>query len=395
MQPMQSSAGKTQQAPEGYLVFFPNPLPPQPELVLDAEGVRALTDAEFHLGQLARMAKSIPNPDLFVGMYVRREALLSSRIENIACSLDEVLEYEAGARGGHNKDVAQVVNYVQAVNEGLHRLEKGKLTAALLRDLHATLLAGKKDANPGSFRTRQNWVGRRGSSVADAEFVPPPEPQMLQSLGDLEYFINEYQTPMSPLVCSALAHAQFESIHPFTDGNGRIGRLLIALMLCKSRKLERPLLYLSLYLLENRSEYYNRLMDVRSKGDWLGWVKFMLHGVEITAKDAVVVSENLERLNAEIEARAKEESGGLELLRLLYRYPIIDARGLRKHLKMAPTTAIARLQRFEKLGIVREITGQKRGRVYRFDRYIDTLDDGWSARKGAIERSRKGAAQPP
>jgi Fic family protein len=181
---------------------------------------------------------------------------------------------------------------------------------------------------------------------------------------------------MSPLVCSALAHAQFETIHPFTDGNGRIGRLLIALMLCKSRRLERPLLYLSLYLLENRSEYYTRLMDVRSKGDWLGWVKFILHGVEITAKDSVVVSENLERLNAEIEPRAKEESGGLELLRLLYRYPIIDARGLRKHLKMAPTTAIARLQRFEKLGIVREITGQKRGRVYRFDRYIDTLDTG-------------------
>ena len=382
MQPMQSSAGKTQQAPDGYLAFFPNPLPPHPELVLDAEGVRALTDAEFHLGQLARMAKSIPNPDLFVGMYVRREALLSSRIENITCSLDEVLEYEAGG-GGHNKEVAQVVNYVQAVNEGLHRLEKENLTAALLRDLHATLLAGKKDSNPGSFRTRQNWVGRQGSSVADADFVPPPELQMLQSLGNLEYFINEYQTPMSPLVCSALAHAQFETIHPFTDGNGRIGRLLIALMLCKSRKLERPLLYLSLYLLENRSEYYTRLMDVRSKGDWLGWVKFMLHGVEITAKDAVAVSENLERLHAEIEPRAKAESGGLELLRLLYRYPIIDARGLRKHLKMAPTTAIARLQRFEKLGIVREITGQKRGRVYRFDRYIDTLDDGWSARKSA------------
>ena len=392
MQPMQSSAGKTQQAPEGYLAFFPNPLPPHPELVLDAEGVRALTDAEFHLGQLARIAKSIPNPDLFVGMYVRREALLSSRIENIACSLDEVLEYEAGAGGGHNKDVAQVVNYVQAVNEGLHRLEKENVTAALLRDLHATLLAGRKDANPGSFRARQNWVGRQGSSAADADFVPPPELQMLQSLGNLEYFINEYQTPMSPLVCSALAHAQFETIHPFTDGNGRIGRLLIALMLCKSKKLERPLLYLSLYLLENRSEYYTRLMDVRSKGDWLGWVKFMLHGVEITAKDAVVVSENLERLHAEIEPRAKTESGGLELLRLLYRYPIIDARGLRKHLKMAPTTAIARLQRFEKLGIVREITGQKRGRVYRFDRYIDTLDDGWSARKVAIERNRKGTA---
>jgi len=235
-------------------------------------------------------------------------------------------------------------------------------------------------------------VGRRGSSAADADFVPPPEPQMLQALGNLEYFINEYQTPMSPLVGSAVAHAQFETVHPFTDGNGRIGRLLIALMLCQSKKLEQPLLYLSLYLLENRSEYYTRLMEVRSKGDWLGWIKFMLHGVEITAKDAVAVSEKLGRLNAEIEARVKEESGGLELVRLLYQYPIIDARGLRKHLKMAPTTAIARLQRFEKLGIVREITGRRRARVYRFDRYIDTLDGGWSERKAAVESNRKGAA---
>ena len=382
MKPMQSSAGRTQELAEGYLAFLPTPLPPHPEFVLDQEGVRALTEAEYHLGQLARMAKSIPNPDLFVGMYVRREAILSSQIENIVCSLDEVLEYEAdAAAGGHNKDVAQVVNYVHAVNEGLRRIPDEKLSAALLKDLHGILLAGREAANPGAFRTRQNWVGRKGSNEATADFVPPPEPQMLQSLGNLEYFINEYQHPMPALVRCALVHAQFETIHPFVDGNGRIGRLLIALMLCQSKKLEQPLLYLSLYLLENRPEYYARLMDVRSKGDWLGWVKFMLLGIEITAKDAVAVSEKLENFDAEMQARARGEPGGVELLRLLYRYPIIGARGLRKHLKMAPGTAIARLVNFAKLGIVREITGQKRGRVYRFDRYIEILEAGWTERK--------------
>ena len=377
MQEMQSSAGRTQQVPEGYFAFFPNPLPPHPALALDPEGIRTLTDAEYHLGQLARVAKSIPNPDLFVGMYVRREAVLSARIENIVCSLDEVLQYEAdGATEGHNNDIVQVVNYVHAVNEGLRRLQSKKISAALLKDLHAILLAGREAANPGVFRTHQNWVGRKGSDEATADFVPPPEEQMLQSLGNLEYFINEHQDPMSLIVRCALAHAQFETIHPFTDGNGRIGRLLIALILSQSKKLERPLLYLSLYLLENRSEYYARLMDVRSRGDWPGWVKFMLLGVEITARGAVADSEKLESLDGEMLKLVQDEPGGPELLKLLYQYPILDARGLRKHLKMAPGTAIARLQKFEKLGILREFTGQQRGRAYRFDRYISILEPG-------------------
>ncbi len=389
MKDMQSSTGKTQQTPEGYLAFLPNPLPPHPEFVLDQEGVRALTDADFHLGKLTQTSRSIPNPDLFVGMYVRREAILSSQIENITCSLDEVLEYEAGVdRRGHNKDVAQVVNYVRAINEGLRRLRHEKLSATLLKDLHAILLAGDKAGNPGSFRTRQNWIGRRGSTAAEADFVPPPEAQMFQSLGNLEYFINEYQNPMAVLVRCALAHAQFETIHPFTDGNGRIGRLLIALMLCQTRKLEQPLLYLSLYLLENRPEYYSRLMDVRSKGDWMGWVKFMLLGVEITAKDAVAVSEKLADLNVEMEKLVAGAPGGPALLGVLYQYPIIGAREVRKHLGVAPGTAIARLRKFEELGILREMTGQRRGRIYRFDRYVDILDAGWTERKTAAQNRR-------
>lgn len=395
MIPMQSTAGKTRQVPEGYLAFFPNPLPPHPELALDEEGILALTNAEFHLGKLAQMAKSIPNPDLFAGMYVRREAILSSEIENILCTLDEVLEYEAEAdiNHGQNKSVEKVVKYVRAFNAGLERLgQTNRIDSTLLKDLHGILLQGEDEGNPGTFRPTQNWIGRVGSSAAEADFVPPPEQEMYQALGNLEYFINEHQSPMVPLVRCALAHAQFETIHPFTDGNGRIGRLLIALLLCQMKKLEQPLLYISLYLLQNRREYYDRLTEVRAKGDWLGWVKFFLLGIELTAKEATAVSERLVALQSGTNKLIEGQRSGHELLPLLYEYPIIDARGVKRHLDVTLDTAIAWLQKFEELGIVREITGQRRGRVYRFDRYIDTLDDGWSARKAAIERNRKGAA---
>lgn len=377
MYPMQSAAGKTQQTPEGYLAFIPNPLPPHPEFKLDQEGVLALTNAEHWLGRLAHMAKSIPNSDLFVGMYVRREAILSSEIENISCTLDEVLQYEAEeAHRGHNKDVEQVVKYIQAFNAGLNRPPQEKLNASLLKDLHGILLAGEEKGNPGMFRPKQNWIGKEGSSAFEAQYVPPPEQPMFQSLANLEYFINEYQSPMAPLVRCAIAHAHFETIHPFTDGNGRIGRLLIALMLTRMKKLEKPLLYLSLYLLQNRREYYELLMRVRSHGDWLSWVKFFLLGVELTAKDAVAVCEKLQVFQREMDGLAAGLPKGLELMNVLYQYPIITANGVRRHSGGTLATAISRLRRFEAAGIVREITGQKRNRVYRFDRYIEILDAG-------------------
>jgi Fic family protein len=389
MIPMQSSAGKTKQVPQGYLAFFPNTLPPNPDLTLDDEGILKLADAEHQLGQLAAVAKSIPNPDLFVGMYVRREAILSSEIENISCTLDEVLQYESEeVHGGHNKDVEQVVKYVRAFNEGLKRLPDGKLDTSLLKELHGILLEGEPKGNPGSLRPEQNWIGRVGSGPGEADYVPPPEQQMFQALGNLEYFINEHQSAMAPLVRCALAHAQFETIHPFTDGNGRIGRLLIALMLSQMKKLEQPLLYLSLYLLENRAEYYLRLMEVRSKGNWLEWVKFFLLGVQLTAKDAVAVSEKVVTLQTDMDKLVDGQPRGKELLKVLYQYPIIDARGVQKHLGVSLDTAITWLQKFEAMNVVREITGQKRGRTYRFDRYIDILDAGWTERKVAAETAR-------
>lgn len=394
MNPMQSTAGKTEKEPEGYLAFHPNPLPPHPAFTLDEEGVLALANADNALGQLAGKALSVPNPDLFVGMYVRREAILSSEIENISCTLDEVLQYEAEEdHRGHNKDVEQVVKYIQAFNEGLRRLPREKPGGTLLKDLHGILLAGEEKGNPGMFRPRQNWIGKEGSTAFEAQYVPPPEQPMHQSLANLDYFINEYRSPMAPLVRCALVHAQFETIHPFTDGNGRIGRLLIALMLSHMRKLEKPLLYLSLYLLQNRREYYELLMRVRSHGDWLSWVKFMLLGIELTAKDAAAVCEKLQALQREMEKPAADLPKGLELMNVLYQYPIITANGVRRHLGGTLATAISRLRRFEALGIVREITGQKRNRVYRFDRYIEILDAGWTERKTAAgQKVRKASA---
>ena len=384
MTPMQSSAGRTRQMPEGYLAFIPSPLPPTPEFTLDAEGVLALTNAEFHLGKLAQIADAVPNPDLFAGMYLRREAILSSQIEDVSCTLDEVLEYEAGkGNPGHNDDVAQVVNYVRAYNTGRERLNTEKLSPALLRDLHAILLEGDTEANPGAFRDRQNWIGRKGASIFEADFVPPPEQAMLQGLGNIDYFINEYQSPMSALVRCAIVHSQFETVHPFQDGNGRIGRLLIALMLHQMKKLEKPLLFLSLYLLENRAEYYQRLMSVRSQGDWQGWVKFMLLGIELTAKEAISMSERLKGLQDESERLTSHLPRTAQLLKILYQFPIITSLGVEKKLGIARDTAIDWLQKFEKLKILRETTGQKRGRIYRFDRYIEILDAGWTDRKNS------------
>lgn len=387
MNPMQSSAGKTQATPEGHLAFFPTSLPPTPDFALDEAGVLALTNAEFHIGKLAQVAETIPNPDLFAGMYLRREAILSSEIENISCTLDEVLAYEARDNDrGHNAEIGQVVNYVRAYYAGVERLQNEKLTPALLKDLHGILLNEDDDANPGAFRNVQNWVGRRGAGVREADFVPPPEQHMLMSLGNLDYFINEHQSTMAPLIRCALVHAQFETIHPFKDGNGRIGRLLIALMFHQAKKLEKPLLFLSLYFLNNRAEYYDRLMRVRSHGDWLGWVKFMLLGIELTAKEAITISEQLIAMKGDMETRTSGIPNPERLLNVLYEYPIINSRGLQARLKVTLDTAIDRLERLERLGIVREVTGQRRGRVYRFDRYIEILDAGWTDRKKSNDK---------
>ena len=274
-------AGQFVKQPGNYRAFVPALLPPRPSIDLDDEGRRILSDADRALGRLDGCAHVLPNPDLFVAMYVRQEAVLSSQIEGTQSSLTDVLQVETGIRGRKLPlDVAEVVNYVRAMNHGMARLEDLPLSQRLLREIHGVLLEGVRgeDRTPGEFRRSQNWIGPDGTPLENATFVPPPVREMTAALANLEEFLHD-SDDLPVLVHCGVAHAQFETIHPFLDGNGRVGRLLITLLLCERSILHRPLLYLSHYLKKNRAEYYDRLMAIRAKGDWEGWLKFFLLGV--------------------------------------------------------------------------------------------------------------------
>lgn len=264
-------AGRWLQQSTGYRAFVPAPLPPEPPLQLDGPLQALLSQADRDLGRLDALATLLPNPDLFVAMYVRHEAVLSSQIEGTQSTLEDVLAFESDATLDTTpKDVEEVVNYVRAMNYGLARLAELPLSLRLLREIHAELMRGVRggDKSPGEFRTSQNWIGGANSTLRTASFIPPPTHELMPALGQLERFLHESRNQLPLLVRCALAHAQFETIHPFLDGNGRVGRLLITLMLCAEGALQRPLLYLSLYLKTHRAEYYDRLTAIRSQGHW-------------------------------------------------------------------------------------------------------------------------------
>lgn len=264
----------------GYSAFIPKPLPPDPSVNIDGELLTLLSEADQALGRLDGSADILPNPDLFVSMYVRKEAVLSSQIEGTQASLANVLEYEAGIRPrGLPGDVAETVNYIRAMNRGLARLEELPVCNRLLKEIHGVLLQGVRgnEKSPGEFRRSQNWIGPPGGNLATAFFVPPPPYEMEHAMGDLELYIHQdTQTPI--LLKCGMVHAQFETVHPFLDGNGRLGRLLITFLLCQQGVLKRPLLYLSAYFKQYRDEYYERLQEVRVSGDWERWLKFFLRG---------------------------------------------------------------------------------------------------------------------
>src|SRR5688572_24632243 len=281
MEPMHSRAGRTVPQASGYLAYIPAPLPPEPPLELDQETIGLLSRADQALGKLDGLATLLPNPDLFVGMYVRKEALLSSQIEGIDSTLDEVIRLEEGdepSQGKRLHDTVEIVNYVRALNHGIKRLAELPLSLRLIREVHIELLRGVRGDGkaPGEFRRSQNWIGPTGANLVNATFVPPPVPDMNQALDNLEKFLHERReradrTHYPVIIECALIHAQFETIHPFLDGNGRLGRLLIALLLHERGLLTQPLLYISLYLRANRLDYYDRLTAVRRNGDWEGW----------------------------------------------------------------------------------------------------------------------------
>lgn len=369
-------AGRAVRQPGGYSAFLPAPLPPEPSIRLDAELARLLSDADRALGRLDGVASVLPNPDLFVTMYVRQEAVLSSQIEGTQSTLEDVLEYEAGApRSERPRDVEEVVSYVRAMNHGLARLEQLPLSLRLLREIHRELLRGARGAHrdPGQFRSSQNWIGPAGCTIREAQFVPPPPQEMHEALHHFERFLHE-RSQMPALIHCGLAHAQFETIHPFLDGNGRVGRLLITLLLCERQILERPLLYLSLYLKAHRAQYYDRLTAIRTEGDWEGWLRFFLRGVYEVSRSAAQTSRAIlelrERHRSKI-AETSSSSNALRLLDFLLQRPLVTIRMVEEHLDCSFVTAGRAVAELERMGILVEITGSKRNRRYRYEPYLE------------------------
>lgn len=359
----------------GYRAFVPASLPPDPEIRIDNELMMLLSEASIALGRLDGAANRLPNPDLFVAMYVRQEAVLSSQIEGTQSTLQDVLQYEIEPDKEYPGDVREVVNYVNAIDYGLGRLEELPLSLRLLRQIHVQLMKGTRGGTHslGTFRDGQNHVGPPGSTLVNAKYVPPPVPDMHRALDNFEKYLHRTQVP--PLIHCALAHAQFETIHPFWDGNGRVGRLLITFLLCHRGALRRPLLYLSHYLKLHRTEYYDRLMDIRNKGDWEGWLKFFLAGVLEVSADATDTADAIMDLREKHRALVAQEMPnshyGLTLLDSLFEYPVINVRIAEKLTKSSYYAANKTVQRFEELGLLREVTGRERDRVYQYDPYLN------------------------
>ena len=343
---------------------------------MDAELVRLLSEADRALGRLDGATSVLPNPDLFVAMYVRQEAVYSSQIEGTQSTLEDVLDFEAeGKAREHSHDVEEVVNYVRAMNYGLKRLPGLPLSLRLIKEIHAELMHEVRGQakTPGEFRKTQNWIGPHGCLLKDAEFVPPPVAEMKTSLANLERFLHD-TTSLPPLMHCGVAHAQFETIHPFLDGNGRVGRLLIAFLLCQRQILSQPLLYLSHFLKAHRNTYYDKLTEVRVSGNWEGWLKFFLTGVSTVSEEAASTARSILNLQEEhrrlIRRKVSSATNAMVLLDFMFRAPVFTIRMAERDLGCAYVTARNLVEDFEKIGLVREVTGGQRNRRYHYDPYL-------------------------
>jgi Fic family protein len=373
-------AGTFTSQPEGYTAFIPKPLPPHPPLELDPALLNLLEEAVGELGRLDGVARVIPDPDFFVSMFVRREAVLSSQIEGTQSTLEDLLELELESdRKNRYSDAFEIANYVHAMNFGLERIQTLPLSLRLIREIHKELLRdgrGSK-ATPGEFRRSQNWIGPEGASLKQATFVPPPVDDMTTALHEFESYLHA-ESSYSTLLDVGLAHAQFETIHPFLDGNGRVGRLLNIFLLVHRGILRRPLLYLSYYFKLHRTEYYDRLMAVRLAGDWESWIRFFLRGVIQTAKEATDTAERLFELRESHRSLVLDKSlgpNGLPLLSKLFQYPLVNISVVAGLLGTTFPTASRLVSAFEELGLLNEITGQKRSRLFRYEPYLSLFDD--------------------
>ncbi len=369
-------------AGEKYRAFLPEPLPPSPPLRLDEEHHDLMEKANRALGRLDGMTLLLPDTSLFLYFYVRKEALLSSQIEGTQSSFNDLLLYESEeVPGVPLDDVQEVSNYVAAMSHGLERLRGGfPLSLRLIREIHEILLSKGRGSSkePGEFRRSQNWVG--GTRPGNAAFVPPPPETLQESLGTLERFLHNDPVFTPLLIKAALAHVQFETIHPFLDGNGRLGRLLITFLLCAEGAITEPILYLSLYFKTHRQAYYDWLQKVRTEGDWEGWLKFFLTDVMETAAQATqsarLILKLFEADRARIETLKKAAGSALRVHQLMQARPLLLIPQTAKALSLTVPTVTQSLEHLQKLGIAREITGKKRGRIFVYTAYLAILNQG-------------------
>lgn len=382
MEPRSARAGRYVKQITGYHAFIPAKLPPEPGLVIDDEMQTLLSKADRALGRLDGSIQTLPNPDLFVLMYVRKEAVLSSQIEGTQSSLADILEVEASVFDAHHpSDVGEVLNYVTAMNYGLKRLEELPLCIRLIKEIHRELLhdVRGREKNPGEVRKSQNWIGPGDCTLQTATFVPPPPADAVEALGDLEEFMHS-QVYLPALVKIGMIHSQFETIHPFLDGNGRVGRLLITFLLMQNEILLKPVLYISHFFKKYRSEYYERLQAVRDHGDWEGWIKFFLTGIAVVSLEATETARSIVDLRERHRQMVTERFGraagnGLTILEKLFRSPIVTIGQVQKMLGITYPPASALVHRFVEAGILFEVTGQERYRVYQYSPYINLFAD--------------------
>ena len=374
--------GKYLIQPGGYKAFIPVALPPIKPIKYSEKLRNILSEADRALSRLDGVVTVLPNSDLFIAMYVKKEALLSSQIEGTQASLEGVLRFEANLEPEEDiNEVKEVINYIKALNYGIARLSELPISNRLIKEIHKILIQGNRGTSkiPGEFRKIQNWIGLPGAALSDAIFVPPPPEKVPELMSDLEKFIHQ-KDEIPPLFKIALIHAQFETIHPFLDGNGRVGRLLITFYLYCKKILSHPLLYLSVYLKKNRSRYYDLLMEIREQDRWEEWLKFFLEGIKEVSEEALILAKEIiilkEKLLKTLFLNKISSIYAVEFLNLLFIKPIITSTDIVKNLNTSKETANQLIKKFEKINIIREISGKKRYKKYIFLDYINIIKRG-------------------
>lgn len=359
-----------------YKSFKPAPLPPNPVLQIDSDMVKKLVEANRELVKLDTASKLIPNVELFISMYVRKEALISSQIEGTQCTLDDVFDPEL--ENTANLDVIDVINYVEACSYALERIKSLPLCGRLFREIHEKLLSGVRgqEKNPGEFRKSQNWIGAANCSLSEARYIPPNVEDMNQAISELEKYINEGED-YDPLIRIALIHYQFETIHPFLDGNGRVGRLIILLYLMEQGLLDKPVIYISYFLKKNQIEYYDRISEVRRSGNYEQWVIFFLEAVSAAAKDSLMTIEAFSELHERnvnlLPKTARKKDNLRTLFNYLEQYPIIDIKRTAAALDLSYNTVSTAVNKLVSLKILEETTNASRNRVFAYKEYLNIL----------------------